>query len=167
MSTSSWHLDDIVVLNGVKQAMLTSNQGPVRHYDSECCVERAPDPSKEGPQEIQLNFLDPALADWCYELDQWALKYLVSHSLRLFKKPLSLMDVKLRYSPITDRTYPREPAMLASINLETVAYYDQLGVTAPIDLDLLDVTPVFEVGSMWFSDTGSCGLNLELIEVWV
>ena len=77
------------------------------------------------------------------------------------------MDIKLRYSPITDRTYPREPSALASINLQTVAYYDQLGVTAPMDMDLLDVTPVFEIRSMWFSDTGSCGLTLELIEVWV
>ena len=92
---SSWHLDDTVVLNGVKTAMLTTNKGTAHHSDSECCVEIPPDPSKEGPQEIQLKFIDPALADWCYELDQWALKYLVSHSLRMFNKPLSLMDVKL------------------------------------------------------------------------
>ena len=164
---SSWHLEDTLVRNGIKTAMLTSNKGTVRHYDSECCVEFAPDPSREGPQEINLTFIDPALADFCYEADQWALKYLASHSLRLFKTPLTMMDIKLRYSPITDRTYPREPSMVATINLQTVAYFDQLGVTAPFDLDLLDVTPVLELKSMWFTDTGTCGLNLELIEVWV
>ena len=167
MSTSSWHLEDTLVRNGIKTAMLTSNKGTVRHYDSECCVEIAPDPSKEGLQQIHLKFIDTDLADFCYEADQWALKYLASHSLRLFKEPLTLMDIKLRYSPITDRTYPREPCMLASINLQTVTYFNQLGVTALFDLDLLDVTPVFELSSMWFSDTGACGLNLELIEVWV
>ena len=57
--------------------------------------------------------------------------------------------------------------MLASVNLQTVKYFDQFGVTAPFDLDLLDLTPVFEIRSMWFSDTGSCGLKLDLIEVWV
>jgi hypothetical protein len=168
MSKASWHLDDIISVDGVRQAMLTSNRGTVKHSDSECCVEIPPDPSKEGRQEIHLKFIESALADWCYELDQWALKYLVSHSLRLFKQPLSLMDIKARYCPITDRTYPREPCMLASIDLKAVAYYDQSGVTmAPMDIDQLEVTPVFEVKSMWFAATGTCGLTLDVIEVWV
>ena len=167
MSKASWHLDDIISVDGVRQAMLTSNRGTVQHSDSECCVEIPPDPLKEGRQEIQLKFIESALADWCYELDQWALNYLVSHSLRLFKQPLSLMDIKARYCPITDRTYPREPCMLASIDLETVAYYDQSGVMAPMDLDILEVTPVFEVKSLWLSDTEACGLTLDVIEVWV
>jgi hypothetical protein len=131
MSISSWHLDDTIVLNNVKTAMLTTNKGTARHSDSECCVEIAPDLSKEGPQQIQLKFIDPALADWCYDADQWALKYLASHSLRLFKKPLTLLDIKMRYCPITDRTYPREPCMLASIDLKTVAFFDQSGVCGP------------------------------------
>ena len=167
MSKSSWHLDDIIPVNGVRQAMLTTNRGTLQHSGSECCVEIPPDPLKEGRQEIHLQFMDPALADWCYELDQWALHYLVSHSLRLFKKPLSLMDVKARYCPITDRTYPREPCMLASIDLKTVAYCDHAGMTAPVDIDQLEVTPVFEVKSMWFSDTETCGLTLDVIEVGV
>ena len=168
MSKASWHLDDLVSVKGVRQAMLTTNRGTARHSGSECCVEIPPDYSKEGRQEIELKFIDPDLADWCYESDQWALKYLVSHSLRLFKKPLSLMDIKLRYCPITDRSYPREPCMLSSIDLKTVAYKDQSGVTvAPMDIDLLDVTPVFEVKSMWFADTGTCGLTLDVVEVWV
>ncbi len=103
MPNSSWTLGDIVK----GEAML--NEGLVQHSGSECCVEIPPDPSKEGRQKIQLQFIDPDLADWCYELDQWALKYLVAHSLRLFKKPLTLLDIKLRYCPITDRTYPHEP----------------------------------------------------------
>jgi hypothetical protein len=57
--------------------------------------------------------------------------------------------------------------MLASIDLKTVAYKDQSGVVAPMDIDLLEVTPVFEVKSMWFADTGTCGLTLDVVEVWV
>jgi hypothetical protein len=58
--------------------------------------------------------------------------------------------------------------MLASIDLKTVAYKDQSGATvAPVDLDQLEVTPVFEVKSMWFADTGTCGLTLDVVEVWV
>ena len=75
------------------------------------------------------------------------------------------MYIKAQYCPITDRTYPREPCMLASIDLKTVAYYDQSGVTAPVDIDLLEVTPVFEIKSMWFAATGTCGLTLDMIEV--
>jgi hypothetical protein len=168
MSKASWHLDDPVSVKGVRHAMLTTNRGTAQHSGSECCVEIPPDFSKEGRQEIHLKFIDSDLADWCYEFDQWALNYLVSHSLRLFKQPLSLMDIKARYCTITDRTYPREPCMLASIDLKTVAYYDQSGVTmAPMDLDQLEVTPVFEVKSMWFADTGTCGLTLDVVEVWV
>ena len=142
------------------------NRGTVQHSDSECCAEIPPDPSIEGRQEIHLKSIDPNLADWCYELDQWALQYLVSHSLRLFNKPLTSMDIKARYCPITGRSFPREPSMLASINLKTVAYTDQSGVTvAPVDIDQQEVTPVFEVKSMWFADTGTCGLNLDLIEI--
>jgi len=147
--------------------MLTTNRGTLQHSESECTVEYPPDPLKEGRQEIHMKFIDHTLAEWCYELDQWALHYLVSHSLRLFKEPLSLLDVKLRYCPVTDRTYPREPCGLASIDLKTVTYCDHVGMTAPVDLDQLDVTPVFEVKSMWFSDTGTCGLTLDVIEVGV
>ncbi len=57
--------------------------------------------------------------------------------------------------------------MLASIELQPVAYYDHQGVTEPMDLDILDVTPVFSVKSMWFSDTATCGLTLDVTEVWV
>jgi hypothetical protein len=166
MSKASWHLDDPVSVKGVRHAMLTTNRGTAQHSGSECCVEIPPDFSKEGRQEIHLKFIDSDLADWCYEFDQWSLKYLTSHSLRLFTKHLSLMDIKARYCTITDRTYPREPCMLASID-KTVAYCDRSGVVAPVDIDQLEVTPVFEVKSMWFADTGTCGLTLDVVEVWV
>ena len=166
MSKASWHLDDITIVNEVRQAMLTTNRGTAQHSESECCVEISPDPLVEGRQEIPLQFIDPSLADWCYDADQWALQYLVSHSLRLYTKPLTLMDIKARYCPITDRTYPREPCMLASIDFTTVAFSSSTGVTvAPSDWDFLEVTPVFEIRSMWFADTGTCGLSLDLIEV--
>ncbi len=64
MSTASWHLDDITIVDSIRTAMLTTNQGTAQHSESECCVEISPDPSKEGRQEIQLQFIDPALADW-------------------------------------------------------------------------------------------------------
>ena len=83
MLKASWHLDDITIVNGVRTVMQTTNRGTVQHSDSECCVEILPDPSIEGRQEIHLEFIDPTLADWCYDADQWALKYLVSHSLRV------------------------------------------------------------------------------------
>ena len=85
--------------------------------------------------------------------------------VKTIKKQLTSMDIKARYCPITDRSFPREPSMLASINLKTVAYTDQSGATDPVDIDLLEVTPVFEVKSMWFAATGTCGLTLDLIEV--
>jgi hypothetical protein len=159
-------MDDITVVNGVRTAMLTSNKGTVKHTDSECCVEISPDPLVEGRQEIQLQVIDPSLADWCYDADEWALKSLVSHCVRLFNKPLTLMDIKARCCPITDRTYPREPCMLASLDTKRVAYSSPTGVVvAPSDWDFLEVTPAFNIKSMWFAHRGTCGLTLDMIEV--
>jgi hypothetical protein len=163
-ATASWQLDDPKVVDGVKTATLS--QGVASHSGSDCMVEIAPDPTVEGRQQIHLQFIDPDLAEWCYQADEWALKYLTHHSIRLFKRPLSMTQVKAMYCPITDRQFPRDPCMQAGIDVKTVAYYDQSEVThAPSDWDFLEVTPLFEIRSMWFADTGTCGLTLDIISV--
>jgi hypothetical protein len=163
-STAHWQLDDPKVVEGVKTAML---QGVATHFGSVCMVEISPDCKVDGRQQIQLQFIDTDLADWCYDADEWALRYLTHHSIRLFKKPLSMTQVKALYCPLTDRQVPREPCVQAGIDVKTVAYYDQSEVTrAPSDWDFLEVTPLFEIRSLWFADTGTtCGLTLDITSV--
>ena len=105
--------------------------------------------------------------DFCYEADKWALTYLQSHSLRLFQKSLDVTQVKAIYRPLIDQEWPRDPSMLASIDMRTATFWDFHSETTlrPSELDC-DVTPAFEIRCMWFADTGdACGLTLDVVEV--
>ncbi len=75
-----------------------------------------------------------------------------------------MTQVKAIYRPLVDRTCPRDPSILASIDMRTVTFWDSHSETTlcPPELDC-DVTPAFEIRSMWFADT--CGLTLEVVEL--
>jgi hypothetical protein len=165
MTTASWHLEDPRIIDGVKTAILTTR---VTHSESECTIEKAPDPSIEGPQPLSLAFVDHDLFEWAFEADAWALKYLVSHSMRLFKKPLSVLEVKAMYIPIIDWRYPKDYCIRASVDVRTVELWDchTETITASSDWAFHDATPTFELKSLWLADTGeACGLTFDIIEM--
>jgi hypothetical protein len=166
MTTASWHLADPVLINGVNTAILAT---PVTHTDSECTIEKAPDPSKSGPQLLPLMYVEYALMEFAYEADTWALQYLVSNSERLFKRQLSTLEVKAMYIPIIDRMYPKDCCLRVSVDVRTVEMWDCHSETVMASSEWVGriVTPTFELKSLWIADTGTrCGLTLDIIEMF-
>jgi hypothetical protein len=167
MTTAPWHLHDPTRINGVSTALLAT---PVTHSDSECTIEHAVDPTTVGPQRLSLVQVDYELFQWAFDADAWALRYIVSNSMRLFKRPLSTVEAKAMYCPIVDWKYPRDHCIRASVDVRTVELWDchTGNVTASSEWVDRDVTPVFELRSLWIADTGDrCGLTLDITDmVW-
>jgi hypothetical protein len=163
MTTASWHLEDPVYINGVNTALLAT---PVTHAGSGY-IKTEPDPSKLV-HLLSLVYAEYDLWEFAYDADAWALSYLVSNSMRLFKRQLSTLEVKAMYTPIIDWEYPKDYCVRASVDVRTVELWDchSETVTAPSEWAYHDVTPTFELRSLWIADTGNhCGLTLDIIEM--
>ena len=166
---ATWQLEDPKVVDGVKTAKLITGSIVARETGDEGMLDVDLDLNVEGPQQFTITCYrgKSLLFGFCHCADMWALEYLQSHSLRLFQKSLDMTQVKAIYRPLIDLKYPRDPSILASIDMRTVPFWDFHSETTlrPSELDC-DVTPAFEIRCMWFADTGNaCGLTLEVVEV--
>jgi len=113
-------LDTSISPKGAKTAALTCG-GERFHYTTD--VTRAPfgpgsfdrDPGATR-QNLEIRATNE-MERFFGALDEWVVDYLSAHSTRLFKKPLSLAQIKEIYHPVLRRVEGYQPLMRTKINM--------------------------------------------------
>jgi hypothetical protein len=105
-------------------------------------------------------------------LDDWAVDYIAAHSERLFKKHLSLQQVKDAYHPCLRRALGYEPLLRCKINMPNsrgaCRYWTAGGEEreAPLDWRDAEVKPRVHVSHLWLMG-GSCGIVVNITDLLV
>jgi hypothetical protein len=105
-------------------------------------------------------------------LDAWAVDYLCAHSERLFKKRLSLAQVKDMYHPCLRRAPGYDPLLRTKYNTPgtrgACRFWTASGEEreAPVDWREADVTPRVHVSHLWLMGS-SCGLVINATDLLV
>jgi len=110
-----------------------------------------------------------AAAEFFDGLDAWAIDYICAHSERLFKKSLSLAQVKDMYHPCLPgydpllRTKYNTPGNRGACRFWTAGGEER---EAPVDWREAEVTPHVHVSHLWMMG-GSCGLVVNVCDLLV
>jgi hypothetical protein len=105
-------------------------------------------------------------------LDAWAIDYICAHSERLFKKSLSLAQVKDMYHPCIRKAPGYEPLLRTKFNAAgtrgACRFWAAGGEEreAPVDWREAEVTPHVHVSHLWMMG-GSCGLVVNVCDLLV
>jgi hypothetical protein len=105
-------------------------------------------------------------------LDAWAIDYICAHSERLFKKTLSLAQVKDMYHPCIRKAPGYEPLLRTKFNAAgtrgACRFWTAGGEEreAPVDWREAEVTPHVHVSHLWMMG-GSCGLVVNVCDLMV
>jgi hypothetical protein len=105
-------------------------------------------------------------------LDAWAIDYICAHSERLFKKNLSLAQVKDSYHPCIRKAPGYEPLLRTKFNAAgtrgACRFWTRDGEQreAPEDWREAEVTPHVHVSHLWMMG-GSCGLVVNCCDLMV
>ena len=105
-------------------------------------------------------------------LDSWAVDYIAAHSERLFKKRLSLQQVRASYTPCLRQAPGYEPLLRCKINMPgsrgACRYWSAGGVEreAPVDWRDADVRPNVHLSHLWLMG-GSCGVVCNVTDLLV
>jgi hypothetical protein len=105
-------------------------------------------------------------------LDAWAIDYICAHSERLFKKNLSLAQVKDSYHPCIRKAPGYEPLLRTKFNAAgtrgACRFWTRDGEQreAPEDWREAEVTPHVHVSHLWMMG-GSCGLVVNVCDLMV
>jgi hypothetical protein len=111
-------------------------------------------------------------AEFFEGLDAWAIDYICAHSERLFKKSLSLAQVKDAYIPCLRRAPGYEPLLRTKFNTVgtrgACRFWTPGGEEreAPVDWREAEVTPHVHVSHLWMMG-GSCGLVVNVCDLLV
>jgi hypothetical protein len=111
-------------------------------------------------------------AEFFEGLDAWAIDYICTHSERLFKKSLSLAQVKDSYTPCLRKAPGYEPLLRTKFNTAgtrgACRFWTAGGEEreAPVDWREADVTPHVHVSHLWMMG-GSCGLVVNVCDLLV
>ena len=174
---SSLHLGDVHTnAKGAKMAPLSAG--------GEKCLYTFPEPTKApfGPsnfdkdasaarQNLEIRVTGEA-ASYFRGLDEWAVDYIAAHSERLFKKRLSLQQVRDAYTPCLRQAPGYEPLLRTKINMPNsrgaCRYWTASGEEreAPVDWREADVKPHVHVSHLWLMG-GSCGIVVNCCDLLV
>ena len=165
-----------VTAKGAKMAMLSNG--------ADRCHFTFPGPSSApfGPSNFDK---DPAAtrqnldirvsgetADWFEGLDAWAVDYLCAHSERLFKKNLSLAQVRDLYHPCLRKAPGYDPLLRCKYNVPgtrgACRFWTADGQERdpPSDWREAELTPHVHVSHLWLMG-GSCGLVVNVSDLLV
>jgi hypothetical protein len=113
--------DVTVNAKGAKLALLT-NGGERFHYTTPAL--RAPfgpsnfDKDREAPrQNLDLRCCTEEMTQFFQGLDDWAVEYICAHSERLFKKSLTVQQVRDAYHPCLKQAPNYDPLLRTKINM--------------------------------------------------
>lgn len=170
MAYQALQLGEVTVnAKGAKLALLTSG-GERFHYTTPSPL-RAPfggpsnfDKDKDAPrQNLELRCSDEAVAAFFKGLDEWAVEYICAHSQRLFKKNLSLQQVKEMYHPCLRQAVGYDPLLRTKINMPGARgecrYWtaDQTPRGPPLDWKECELSAHLHISHLWLMGA-SCGL---------
>jgi hypothetical protein len=177
MAYSSLALANVsVTAKGAKMAMLTD--GPDRcHYTFKAPTRCPFGPSNfdKDPNATRMNLDFRVAGDaaaYFDGLDAWAFDYLCAHSERLFKKNLTLAQVKDMYHPCLRRAPGYEPLLRTKYNAAgtrgACRFWTASGEEREPPIDWLDaeLTPHLHISHLWMMG-GSCGLVVNASDVLV
>jgi len=161
---------------GAKTCLLTD--GGARFYYT------APEPTRSpfGPNNFDK---DPAatrqnlelrctkqMEEFFSALDSWCIEYLTAHSERIFKKSLTLDQVRAMYHPTQRAQEGYVPLLRCKLNMPgsrgEVRFWTPDGKTrdAPADWKDSEIRPHIHVSHLWLMGQ-SCGLVLNLSDLVV
>ena len=177
MAYSSLALANVsVTAKGAKMAMLTDGAGRCNYTFAE--PTRCPfGPSNfdKDPAATRQNLdirVSGEAAEFFEGLDDWAVDYLCAHSERLFKKSLSLAQVKDMYHPCLRKAPGYDPLLRTKYNTPgnrgACRFWTAGGEEreAPVDWRDAEVTPHVHVSHLWMMG-GSCGLVVNVCDLLV
>ena len=105
-------------------------------------------------------------------VDSWAIEYLTAHSERIFKKSLTLEQVRNMYHPTIRRQEGYAPLLRCKLNMPgtrgEVRFWTPDGKTrdAPADWKDSEIRPHIHVSHLWLMGQ-SCGLVLNVCDLVV
>ena len=168
--------DVSVTAKGAKMALLTD--GGERLYYTFPQATRAPfGPSNfdKDPHATRLNLeirVTEDAADWFQQLDEWAIEYICAHSERLFKKILSLQQVRDMYHPCLRHAAGYDPLLRTKYNKTgtrgACRFWNANGEECdpPSDWREAEVRPHVHVSHMWIMGA-SCGIVVQACDMLV
>jgi hypothetical protein len=177
MAYSSLALANVsVTAKGAKMAMLTD--GAERCYYTFQSPTRCPfgpsnfdkDPS-ETRQNLDVRATGEAAA-YFEGLDAWAVDYICAHSERLFKKVLTVAQVKDMYHPCLRRAPGYEPLLRTKYNVAgtrgACRFWTPGGEERepPVDWRDAELTPHVHISHLWMMGS-SCGLVVNTCDMLV
>jgi hypothetical protein len=122
-------------------------------------------------QNLEIRVTGEA-ASYFRGLDAWAEDYICAHSERLFKKRLSLQQVRDIYHPCLREAANYDPLLRCKINMPgsraACRYWTAHGEEreAPTDWRDAEVKPHVQISHMWLMG-GSCGLVVNVTDLLV
>jgi len=160
---------------GAKTCLLTDN-GARFYYTTEST--RAPfgpsnfDKDPAAPrQNLELR-CTTTMANFFRALDEWVIEYISAHSERIWKKPLTLQQVRDMYHPTMRTTEGYEPLLRAKLNMPgsrgAVRFWTPDGQMRdpPSDWRDADVKAHVHISHLWLMG-GACGLVINCIDLLV
>jgi hypothetical protein len=180
MAYSSLALANVsITAKGAKMALLTN--GADSHdrcnyiFSEPTRCPFGPSNFDKDPKATRLNLDIRVSGDAAFffeGLDAWAIDYICAHSERLFKKSLSLAQVKDMYHPCIRKAPGYEPLLRTKFNAAgtrgACRFWTAGGEEreAPVDWREAEVTPHVHVSHLWMMG-GSCGLVVNVCDLLV
>ncbi len=173
--TQTYELADVHVsaAKGAKSALLSCKTGPVVFIGTKAC--EAPFGATNFDhdvaavrQNLELR-LSPEQEKYFSEFDAWAVEYLAANSDRLFKKQLTMAQVKEQYHSPIKHSEKYDPLLRTKINSSggrATRFWDTEGkvLAYPENLKGARLIPRLHVSHLWIMGT-SCGFAINVTDV--
>ncbi len=173
--TQTFQLADVHINanKGAKSAMLTCKDGPVVFMASKAC--EAPFGATNFDrdvtavrQNLELR-VTKELEAYFDEFDAWAVEYLSANSERLFKKQLTVAQIKEQYHSPVRHSEKYDPLLRTKINTSggrATRFWDTEGkvLAYPENLKGARLIPRLHVSHLWIMGT-SCGFAVNVTDV--
>jgi hypothetical protein len=176
-SFTNWSLADVHVnAKGAKTCQLAVDGRPLHRSSDGFCTAPFGGPSNFDKdvlatrQNLELR-IPAALEAYLAEVDAWMLDYLLAHSERIFKKQLSVEQVRDAYHPMLKRQGDYPPLLRLKIDSDgrrACRFWspDQQKRAAPLDWRGAELKAMFQISHLWIMGS-SCGLVLNLTDLLV
>ena len=175
--TQSYELADVHVsaAKGAKSALLTCKTGPVVFIGTKAC--EAPFGATNFDrdvtavrQNLELR-LSPEQEKYFSDFDAWAVEYLSSHSERLFKKQLTVAQIKETYHSCVKQKEKYDPLLRTKLNMSggwATRFWDTAGkALAPLaSLKGVRLIPRLQISHLWVMGT-SCGFAINATDLQI
>ncbi len=174
-STHTYELADVHINanKGAKSALLTCKTGPVTFVASKSCESPFGATNFDRDvtavrQNLELR-LTKELEDYFSEFDTWAVGYLSANSERLFKKPLTVAQVKEIYHSPVKHSEKYEPLLRTKLTTSgnwATRYWDSDGkaLAPPACLKGVRLIPRLHLSHLWIMGS-SCGFAVNATDL--